>query len=269
MTSRLYDVAIVGAGPGGLSAAARAAQRNMTYIVLEASETHANTIQLYQTGKHVMAEPGVLPLRSDMEFNAGTREAILGKWEKNIEQTRLKIRYQAEVRSITGSEGDFQIILDRGGSVRASNVVLALGTQGNPRKLGIQGEDLSFVQNTLESADTLQDNTIVVVGAGDSAIEGAVALARRNRVIIVNRGEEFGRAKKGNAVLIQRAIETTQVDCLYKTTVNRIEERNGDVPGRIYFDTPNGQESMECHHAARYGAATCVFRIHRGSVWLR
>ena len=37
----------------------------------------ANTIQKYQKGKHVMAEPGILPLRSPIAFEAGKREAIL------------------------------------------------------------------------------------------------------------------------------------------------------------------------------------------------
>lgn len=58
-----YHLAVIGAGPAGLSAAARAAEidRRMkraspSYILLEGSPKVAKTIQRYQKGKHVMAE---------------------------------------------------------------------------------------------------------------------------------------------------------------------------------------------------------------------
>ena len=71
--NKILDVAILGGGPGGLSAAARAAQRRISHVVLEATDKHANTIQRYQRLKHVMSEPGMMPLRSDIAFRAGTR----------------------------------------------------------------------------------------------------------------------------------------------------------------------------------------------------
>ncbi len=61
--------------------------------------------------------------------------------------------------------------LRTGGAIRAKRVVLALGVQGNPRKLGVPGDSLPFVTNTLESADEHRNETIIIVGAGDSAIE--------------------------------------------------------------------------------------------------
>ena len=41
------------------------------------ANAHAKTIQRYQKGKHVMAEPGFLDLRSDLAFDAGSREKVL------------------------------------------------------------------------------------------------------------------------------------------------------------------------------------------------
>jgi len=63
-----FDVVIIGSGPAGLSAAAHAAAMNLSYLLLEATEAPANTSQRYQKGKHVMAEPAVVPLRSDLQF---------------------------------------------------------------------------------------------------------------------------------------------------------------------------------------------------------
>src|SRR5690349_14178562 len=132
MSESILDVAILGAGPGGLSAAARAAQRRLSHVLLEASDKHANTIQRYQRLKHVMSEPGVLPLRSDIEFSAGRREEVLEIWEKGIAEKGVRIRYGSEVTSISGRSGDFRVVFRQGEPIRAKRLILALGVQGNP-----------------------------------------------------------------------------------------------------------------------------------------
>jgi thioredoxin reductase len=218
-----FDVVIVGSGPAGLSAAARAAELKLSYVLLEATAEHANTIQRYQKGKHVMAEPTVVPLRSDLQFAAGTREAVLGAWQNGIGKIGIDVRYGAEVTAITGVAPDFELTLANGEAVQSKAVILAIGMQGNPRKLGASGEDSSFVQYTLDDPDEYQGETIVIVGAGDAAIENAIALARNNSVVIVNRRDEFARAKEGNLSLITRAIEDGSITCFYKTNVGSVE----------------------------------------------
>src|SRR5690606_2348986 len=145
----MYHIAIIGAGPAGLSAAARAAARDRqarrsspSYILLEGFSAHAKTIQRYQKGKHVMAEPGFLDLRSDLGFGAGSREKILSAWSDGLRQLNVNIRHNAEVRQISGNKGAFAIQLTSGETIQASRVVLAIGLEGNPRKLGVPGEDL-------------------------------------------------------------------------------------------------------------------------------
>jgi len=67
---RWYQVGIIGSGPAGLSAAAHAAELGVSHVLLEAEQHASNTIYKYQKGKHVMAEPQILPLRSPMSFAA-------------------------------------------------------------------------------------------------------------------------------------------------------------------------------------------------------
>src|SRR5581483_7240661 len=182
-----YRIAIVGSGPGGLSAACRAAEAGDSHVLLEAQPHLSNTIFRYQKGKHVMAEPNVLPLRAAARFDAGSREQILGVWDEDVAKRKVNVKHRAEVAKIEKSGEGFKLALKSGESVEADRVVLCIGVQGNPNKLGAPGEDLPYVQYQLDDPDEYKGETIVVVGAGDAAIENAVALARANKVHIVNR----------------------------------------------------------------------------------
>ena len=240
----ILDVAILGAGPGGLSAAARAAQRRISHVVLEASDKHANTIQRYQRLKHVMSEPGMLPLRSDISFKAGTREEILETWERSIAERGIRVQYGAEVVSVNGRKGDFQVQMKSGKVVRARHLVLAIVAQGNPRKLGVPGDNLPCVVNTLASAADHKNEAVVIVGAGDSAIEDALALSRQNRVVLVNRGTASaaeivsGALQDHDRALI--AGETTFGKGLVQT-VQPLDDHTGIALTVARYYTPSGR----------------------------
>src|SRR5512138_3696966 len=260
----IYRVAIVGAGPAGLSAGARAAELDRaagrttpTHIVLEGFELCAKTIQRYQKGKHVMAEPGFLDLRSDLEFAAGSREQILSAWGDGLRKLNVNIRHNAEVKKIGGTKGAFAIQLATGEVIRAAHVVLAIGLEGNPRKLGVSGEDLERVQYQLDDPKEFRDETILVVGAGDSAIENALALAEQNDTWIINRGKEFSRAKDANlnAVVAAIADPRRRLNCHYEASIKSVTQTNGTMPLSVVMQTATGEKTVQCHRIiARLGA---------------
>ncbi|MGB1557690.1 MAG: NAD(P)-binding domain-containing protein, partial [Oceanococcaceae bacterium] len=256
----VFEVAIVGSGPGGMSAAARAAEAGMSHVLLEAESHLSNTIYRYQKGKHVMAEPGVLPLRSPIGFEAGKREDILDVWNRGVQELKVNLRYKSEVKSISGEKGAFTLTLTNGESVQAKNVVLGIGVQGNLRKLGVEGEDLERVQYQLDDPDAYGDETIIVVGAGDAAIENAIALAQAgNTVSIVNRRDEFARAKEGNNSAILAAIEDGSLGCYYDSSPQSVEELPAGHPSkkplRLMLSTRDGEAEIFCDRMiARLGA---------------
>lgn len=259
-----YHIAIVGAGPAGLSAAGRAASYDMesgtdspSYVLLEGFSTFSKTIQKYQKGKHVMDEPGFLQLRSEVPFVAGKREEILGAWQNSIDGG-LNIRYNSEVTAIEGERGSFRLSLQSGDTIEAEHIVFSIGTQGNPRSLGVAGDvESSFVQYTLDDPEEFKGEAIVVVGAGDAAIENAIALSEFNTVYIVNRRNEFSRAKDGNLNAVLAAIndKSRAFYCHYESTIAGLElpASEGEV-GALVLNTPTGEERVACQRIiARLG----------------
>lgn len=251
------QIAIVGSGPAGLSAAAHAAELGVSHVLLERGPAHANTIQEYQKGKPVMAEPGYLPLRSPVPFEASTREEVLGWWGDTLSRHGVNVRYNAEIVQISGERGAFMLKTRGGDTVEAEYVVLAIGVAGNPRKVEGPGSDLPFIQYTLKDPDEYKDETIVVIGAGDAAIENALALTRRNRVCVVNRSDEFARAKEGNLQAILKAIDEKKITCYYLSGVARVEATpDGEAPCLLVLKSGDNEEiKVPCHRIiARIGA---------------
>jgi CRP-like cAMP-binding protein/thioredoxin reductase len=254
-----FRIAIVGSGPGGLSAACRAAEMGDSHILLEAQPHLSNTIFRYQKGKHVMAEPTVLPLRAAAGFEAGKREKLLEVWDQDVARHKVNIRHRAEVTGIEKAGELFKLKLKSGDVIEAEQVILGIGVQGNPRKIDAPGEDLPQVQYQLDDPDEYSGEVIVVVGAGDAAIENAVALTRKNTVHIVNRKGEFSRAKEGNNSLILQAIEQGTVKCHYNSGIERVDELPADHPSKrrmlLKLNAKDGVVEIPCDRIiARLGA---------------
>jgi len=256
MRDQSFRIAIIGSGPGGLSAAAHAAKLGVSHVLIEAESHLCNTIFRYQKGKHVMDEPRILPLRSPLAFKAGKREALLAEWQSGIEQHAVNLKLDAEVTGISGKKGRFEIKLKQGEIILAESVVLAIGVQGNPRRLGVPGEDLPVVQYTLDDPDEYEDEHIIVVGGGDAGIENAIALQNQNTVYIVNRNAEFTRAKDANNQAILECIEKQQIECFYSSTLLRLDMTDAsDHRAVLTLDTPDGEARVPCDRIiARLGA---------------
>ncbi|MDO9365611.1 MAG: cyclic nucleotide-binding domain-containing protein [Methylotenera sp.] len=251
-----FNVIIIGAGPSGLSAATRAAEHGVSYLLLEATQAVASTIRSYQRGKLVMAEPRGLPLRSPLPFTASLRETVLENWEKSIVKHKINVRYDAKVVAISRLKNKLEVELADGDTFTANHVILAIGVQGNLRRLGIPGEDLPQVQYQLDDPDAYQNETIVVVGGGDSGVENALALTNRNQVIILNRAEDFTNLKESNLSQLMESRQKGAVDWLLETKPQSIEENTkGEFPITLFANTPKGVERIPCHRIiARLGA---------------
>jgi thioredoxin reductase/Fe-S-cluster-containing hydrogenase component 2 len=244
-----YKVAIIGSGPGGLSAAITAAEQGLSHVLLERTNHLSDTIFKYQKGKKVMAHPMRLPLQGSMPFDEGYREGILDDWNKAAEKSGANIRLNAEVRKLTGVRGAFQLTLPGNEVITADEVIMAIGLQGNLRKVPVPGADREWVQYQLDDPDAYQNERIAVIGAGDAGIENAIALASHNEVSIVNRQPDFSRAKPGNVAAIEKAIRSGQIRAYANSAPSRIDDK------ALILDTAEGQSIVPVDRIiARLGA---------------
>lgn len=237
-----------------MSAAGRAAQLKLKHVLLEKTDHLSDTIYKYQKGKHVMATPSQLVLRSDMDFDAGKREAILGTWDEQTAACEVNVQYNAEPVKIEGDEGNFSITLKNGDTVKAETIVMAIGTQGNPNLMRCPGGDNKLVQYQLDDPGEYYDEHITVIGSGDAGIENALGLAadaaQNNIVTILNRSAEFARAKKANVKLLMEAGEQGKVMVRNETTPAEVKD------GELVLETRDGQETIKCDRIiARMGSA--------------
>ncbi len=216
------DVAIVGSGPGGLSAALTCVQRKLSCLVLEKEHVMASTVARYPKGKHFMAEPCSARNVSYLPVFDGTKEQLVAAWTQLIAGVELPIKLGEAVETVKRGDDGVFTVKTTVASYRARSVVLATGLRGKPRLLAVPGANLEKVQSLLDDPAEFAGEDVLVVGGGDSAVEGAMALAEVGaRVTLSYRGDGFKRCKPGNQKRLAEMTASHRLAVLLESNVVR------------------------------------------------
>ncbi len=213
------DLIVIGAGPAGISASLRAIEHKLKYLTIERDEV-GGTVAKYPRQKLVMTSPVEFPMYGKFKKLQLSKENLLAFWDMVLNRADFNVSTGEKVEDVKkGDDGLFTVVTVNN-HYRARAVILALGKAGEPRKLGVKGEDLPKVMYRLIEADHYINKNILIVGGGDSAVEAAMGLANQagNKVTLSYRSERFSRIKERNAKRIEECMKSGKVKVIFNST---------------------------------------------------
>jgi thioredoxin reductase len=195
------------------------------------------------------ARGGVRP-----EGAGAQREAILEHWTRAMKDSGVRVNELESCKSVRRApDGDYFVVETEQGpekrrvTYRARRVVLALGNRGTPMRLRVPGEELKVtrdgraedkVKYKLADPEALRRKRVIVVGAGNSAVEAAVDLVARrdgdkiffrpdseiNDVTLVIRSDMKNDLKFGNKLQVYDCIDEGKIKVFFGTAVKEIRD---------------------------------------------
>ncbi len=220
-----FDVAIVGAGPAGLTAAIYTARSGLKTLVLERQ----------------MAG-GQVAMSDIIENYPGFPQGI-GGFELAEHLKQQALRFGADVREIEEVEkvvpGTVKQVVTAEGTYRARSVLVATGV--DPKGLGCAGEEKFRGRGVSYCATCdgafFKDKVVAVIGGGNSAVEEALYLTRfARKVYLVHRRDEL----RADWIYVQRAEADPKIEILW--TCQLREVRGEDRVESMYVEFTDKQE---------------------------
>lgn len=218
-----WDVAIIGAGPAGIGAAAVAHEMGLRYYLVDQGE-FGGAIRHYPRKKLVFIRPIDFPAYGKVKFTSLQKEELVAILEDVIAKSGIEVHGDERVEEVIPlDDGGFQVNTIHQ-TLYASKVILAIGRAGTPRGLGVPGEDQEKVAYWLRDPEMYSYEHLLVVGGGDSAVEAAIALGEQagNRVFLSYRAKSFTRPKKKNVERLRKAVKAGQVQLVLESEVKEI-----------------------------------------------
>jgi len=199
--AKLYDVAVVGAGPAGLAAAVYAASEGLSTIVLESTAPGG------QAGTSSKIE-------NYLGFPTGiSGQALAGRAQSQAQKFGARLAIAREVTNLDCSQHPYRIELGGNATVKACAVVVATGARY--RKLDVanyakyEGQGIHYAATAME-AQLCAGEDVAVVGGGNSAGQAAVFLSRTVRhVHVIVRGA--GLAATMSDYLVRRIDQSPRI----------------------------------------------------------
>jgi thioredoxin reductase (NADPH) len=231
--NRTYDVAVVGAGPAGLSTAVYAASEGLSVIVLEARAFGG------QAGASARIE-------NYLGFPAGiSGQALTGRAYVQAQKFGARVVIPAGVSRLEANETPITLHLEDSRRVTASTVVVATGARYRrlnvPNLRDFEGRGVWYWASPIE-ARLCRNEEIVLVGGGNSAGQAAVYLRRfAAKIWMLVRGTNL--AQSMSRYLVERIESIDNMEVLTHTEVVALHgSREGQLEGVRWRNNATGEE---------------------------
>ncbi|MBY7664417.1 thioredoxin-disulfide reductase [Staphylococcus agnetis] len=221
-----YDVAIIGAGPAGMTASVYASRANLDTVMIERGMPGG---QMANT-EEVENFPG---------FEMISGPDLSTKMFEHAKKFGTEYKY-GDIKGIE-DKGDYKVI-DLGSSqVEATAVIIATGAEY--KKIGVPGESELGGRGVSYCAVCdgafFKNKNVYVIGGGDSAVEEGTFLTKfADKVTIVHRRDKL-RAQK---ILQDRAFKNEKIDFIWNHTLKSVNEKDGKVGSLTLVSTEDGSE---------------------------
>ncbi|WP_461213269.1 thioredoxin-disulfide reductase [Lacticaseibacillus sp. GG6-2] len=226
--TKTYDVIVIGAGPGGMTAALYASRSNLSVLMLDrgiygGQMNNTAAIENYPGFKSIMG-PDLGQQMYDGATQFGAEYAY-----GNV--TALKV------------EGNKRIVETDEGTYEAKAVIIATGAEH--RKLGVPGEENYGGRGVSYCAVCdgafFKNKEVVVIGGGDSAIEEGAYLAQlASKVTIVHRRDTL----RAQQILQKRAFANEKINFVWNANTEEILGDDMKVTGVRYTDKVTGESHV-------------------------
>ena len=195
----MLDIAIIGAGPAGVTAGIYAARAGLSAAVYERASVGGQIIST-----HLMENyPGFPEGISGIDFAENLRK----------QADRFGVEFRSESIKGIRQENGYRVLITDDGEVETRALIIASGAQ--PRKLNVPNED-RFTGEGISYCATcdgafFRERTVCVVGGGDTALEDALYLSNvAEKVYLIHRRAEF----RAQRVLVKRAENAPNIEFL-------------------------------------------------------
>ena len=228
----IYDLIIVGGGPGGIGAVVEAKELGLEKVLLiEKTENHSHTIRkFYKDKKRVDKDwqGQAVELEGNVDFVDGTKESTLDYFDHLLDDELIDSKFNCEVQKVT-KEGDVFTVETSDGEFRSNNIIVSIGRMGKPNKPSykIPASLRSQVGYNLDKCSNGEN--VLVIGGGDSAVEYACDLSETNEVTLTYRRESLGRPNPTNQKMIKEFSEDKRVRLKLGIDIENVESEHGQL----------------------------------------
>jgi len=236
MIDEIYDLVIIGGGPGGIGAVVEAKVLGLGRVMLiEKTENHSHTIRkFYKDKKRVDKDwqGQAVELEGNVEFVDGTKESTLDYFDYLLDDELIDSRFNCEVLKVE-KQNDIFTVDTSDGTFRSKNVIVSIGRMGKPNKPSykIPASIRSQVGYNLDKCGNGEN--ILVIGGGDSAVEYACELSDSNDVTLTYRRAELGRPNPTNREMIKSYSDDGRIKLKLGIDIENVVGEHGQL--RVNF----------------------------------
>lgn len=225
--TQIHPLVIIGAGPAGLTAAIYAARANIKPLIIEGPK------------------PGGQLMTTTAVENWPGNESIMGP-ELMMNMIKHAQKFESDTMSGNVTQVDitkrpFSLTIDDSQQIQAHSIIIATGA--TPNKLSCPGEEEYWGKGVTTCAVCdgafYKDQSVIVVGGGDSGMESASFLARNNnKITLIHIGDKL----TASHAMQQRVLNNPNVDIIYNSTVTEIKGNGEKVTSAIITNQQTNEQ---------------------------